>query len=161
MKNPSIASRRFRLSLHGVKASVALWYDNPVVVADLKRNYDLYFPVYFANRLRHPLTDDWLFGGIGEVFRNGMLSINMSWDFFIIHATFHLARRRRVMEKEGKDVRDLGITEELFARFWKDTAKLPQSGWDKVTRMYDPKNGIDKKAIELLRPRSSSSAVSS
>jgi len=153
MRNPSIASRRFSLSLHGVLAFVALWYDDPVAVADLKRNYDLFFPVYFANRLNHSLADEWLFGGIGEVFRDGMLSINMSWDFFMIHATFHLARRRRVMEKEGKDVRELGITEELFTRFWKDTAKLPQSGWDKVTRMYDPKNGIDKKAIEMLKPQ--------
>ena len=127
------------------------------MVADLKRNYDLYFPVYFANRLNHPLADEWLFHGIGEVLKIGLLSLNMSWDYIIMNASVHLARRRRVMEKEGKDVGALGIDEGLFMKFWKDTAELPQSGWDKVTKMYDPEGGIHRKVIELLRPRYPSS----
>ena len=159
-RNPNMSSRPFLLSLHGVLAAVALYFDDARVVSDLKKNYDLYFPIYFANRVKHPLADEWLLEGIGAPFLSDHLSINMSWDFFMIHATFHLARKRRLMEKEGKDVSTLGIDEGLFGRFWKETAELPQSGWDKVTTMYDPKNGIDKKAIELLRPRSSSSTVS-
>jgi hypothetical protein len=159
-RNPNMSSRAFSLSLQGVLAAVALYYEDTVMVSNLKRNYDLYFPIYFANRLQHPLADEWLFRGIGEAFRNGLISINMSWDYFMINATFHLARRRRMMEKEEKSVGTLGIDESLFARFWKDTTNLPQSGWDKVTRMYDPKNGIDRRAIELLKPQSSSSSPS-
>jgi hypothetical protein len=154
-------SRPFSLSLHGVLAAVALYFDDAVMISDLKKNYDLYFPIYFANRMKHPLADEWLLEGIGAPFLLDRLSINMSWDFFMIQATFHLARKRRVMEKEGKDVSALGIDEGLFASFWKDTTKLPQSGWDKVTRMYDPKNGINKKAIELLRPQGLSHSPSS
>ncbi|MDG6923943.1 MAG: hypothetical protein JRN67_11710 [Nitrososphaerota archaeon] len=152
MKNPAIQSRRFSLSLHGVLASVALWYNDPIVVRNLKKNYDLCFPIYFANRLNHPLADSWLIEGIGSAFRSDHLSINMSWDFFLIHAVFHLARRRRVMEKAGIDVRGLGINEDLLVSFWKDTAMLYESGWDKVTRMLDPKEKIFKRTLDLLGP---------
>ena len=145
-------SKLFALSLHAILAAVALYYDDLVMVSDLKKNYDLYFPIYFANRVKHPLADSWLIEGIGAPFMSDRLSINMSWDYFLIDAFAHLARRRRVMEKAGKDVNGLGITEDLLMQFWKDTASLDQSGWDKVTRMLDPKIGSMKHAIELLKP---------
>lgn len=151
-KNPNMSSKAFALSLPGVLAMVALYYDDSMAVSDLKKNYDLYFPVYFANRVNHPLADSWLIEGIGAAFMSDRLSINMSWDYVFIHATGVLARRRRVLEKAGEDVKGLGITEELLEQFWEDTNHLDQSGWDKVTRLLDPKNGTVKHAIELLRP---------
>ncbi len=151
-RNPNMSSRAFSLSLQGLLATVALYFDDAVMVSNLKRNYDLYFPIYFANRVKHPLADSWIIEGIGAPFMSDRLSINMSWDFFLIHAFGQLARRRRVLEKAGKDVKGLGITEDLLTQFWRDTTSLPQSGWDKVTRMLDPKVGTVKHAIELLRP---------
>jgi len=151
-KNPNMSSKLFGLSLHAVLAAVALYYDDPVMVSDLKKNYDLYFPIYFANRVKHPLADSWLIEGIGASFKSDRLSINMSWDFFLINAIGQLARRRRVLEKAGEDVKGLGITEDLLMQFWSETASLDQSGWDKVTRLLDPKIGSMKHAIELLKP---------
>ena len=151
-RNPNMSSRAFSLSLQGVLAAVALYFDDAVMVSSLKKNYDLYFPVYFANRVKHPLADSWIIEGIGAPFKSDRLSINMSWDSFLVQAFGQLARRRRVLEKAGEDVRGLGITEALLHQFWRDTADLPQSGWDKVTRMLDPSRGTVKHAVELLRP---------
>jgi hypothetical protein len=152
-KNPNMSSRAFGLSLHAVLAAVALYYDDPVMVSDLKKNYDLYFPIYFANRIKHPLADAWILEGIGAAFMSDRLSINMSWDFFMMNATFVLARRLRVMEKAGKDVAGLGVDEDLLKSFWKDTAALDQSGWDKVTYMLDPSREIFRHTLNLLHPR--------
>lgn len=151
-RNPNMSSRAFSLSLQGVLAAVALYFGDAVMVSSLKKNYDLYFPVYFANRVKHTLVDSWIIEGIGAPFKSDRLSINMSWDFFLVQAFGQLARRRRVLEKAGEDVRGLGITEGLLNQFWRDTAYLPQSGWDKVTHMLDPSRGTVKHAVELLRP---------
>ena len=147
-----MSSRAFSLSLQGVLATVALYFDDAVMVSNLKRNYDLYFPVYFANRVKHPLADSWIIEGIGAPFLSDRLSINMSWDYFVVHAFGQLSRRRRVLEKAGEDVKGLGITEDLLNQFWRDTSSLPQSGWDKVTHMLYPSRGTVKHAVELLRP---------
>ena len=162
-RNPNMRTKLYRLKLQGVLTCLALWYDDKsakTIFSDLKKNYDLYFPIYFANRVDHPFAEEWLLKGIGESLRNMSFAITeKSWQYTIPEIFMCLWIKKREMQKSGKDIRNLGITKDVVMKFINDTRNLPQLGWNKVAELFDAYPETYDLATELVAPNSLGSTI--